>query len=205
MDSLFLFVGATVLLALSPGPDLLFVIAQASSHGRRTGSLIAFGLCSGLVGHTALVALGVGAWLVQSATAMLTLRLLGGTYLLYLAWQAWVASRTADTILPATGATQTAFSLYRKGVFMNLSNPKVSLFFLAFLPQFVEPARGNPSTQIAFLGAVFALTALVVFNVVAALAARLSAATGSSTRRQRWIHRLSTGLFVGLAVRIFVT
>lgn len=216
-ESLIAFFGAAVLLALSPGPDLLFVIAQSAAHGRRTGALVAWGLCSGLVGHTALVALGVGQAMARSSTAMMMLRYAGAGYLLYLSWMAARATMQSvsptgvtgpilphSSERPAPSSQKSGFSLYRRGVLMNLFNPKVSLFFVAFLPQFLEPQRGSSTGQIAVLGVVFALAAVLVFQTAAFFAAKLGASAAGSARRQQVLNGLCSLLFSGLAARLFI-
>ena len=131
--SVFLF--AAVLLALSPGPDNLFVLTQSALHGRRVGWLITLGLCTGLLVHTTAVVIGVAALLRTSAVAFNILRVAGAAYLLWLAWQMWRA-----TSLPAGNARPPLrnWQYYRRGIIMNVTNPKVTLFFLAFLPQFTD-------------------------------------------------------------------
>ena len=136
-DTTLSFFAASVLLALAPGPDNVFVLLHAAQHGRRAGMLVVLGLCSGLLVHTAAVALGLAAVLAASATAFTVVKLCGAAYLLWLAWGAWHApvgmGEAGRTLAMAAGAT------YARGVVMNVTNPKVAIFFLAFLPQFVDP------------------------------------------------------------------
>ena len=140
LDTTLTFFAASVLLALSPGPDNVFVLLHSAVHGRRAGLLVVLGLCSGLLFHTAAVALGLAAVFAASATAFTALKLLGAGYLLWLAWGAWHAPvGIADT---TTQAAMTPWQTYLRGVMMNITNPKVAIFFLAFLPQFADPARG---------------------------------------------------------------
>ena len=138
------FLGVAFLLSLSPGPDNLFVITLSALRGARAGLWVVLGLCSGLVVHTLTVALGVGALLAASPVAFTTLKVIGALYLLYLAWGAWRAS-------PATGKTQhpampdfTPLQAWRRGVLMNVTNPKVMVFFLALFDIFplIYPLRG---------------------------------------------------------------
>ena len=145
-DTTLTFFAASVLLALSPGPDNVFVLLHSAVHGRKAGLLVVLGLCSGLLFHTAAVALGLAALLAASSTAFLVLKLAGAAYLLYLAWGAWNA--------PAgLGDAQASYSMtpwqtYMRGVVMNVTNPKVAIFFLAFLPQFANPEQGSVPIQI---------------------------------------------------------
>jgi len=201
------FFGVAVLLALAPGPDNLFVLMQSATHGRRAGMAVVLGLCTGLIGHTLAVAVGLAALLAASSTALLALKLLGVAYLLYLALGAWRAARTpAAGACPAPGmvfaTAPRLLALYRRGVIMNVSNPKVLLFFLAFLPQFVSPRHGSPTWQIVTLGAVFILATLVVFGGIAFFSGLFGERLAGSARAQRWLHRCTSVVLAGLALRL---
>ena len=149
LDTQLLFLTTALLLALAPGPDNLFVMAQAAQHGARAGLLVTAGLCTGILFHTGAVALGLAALFAASRLAFTLLTFAGAAYLLWLAWQSFRAggSETGD----AATVPLSAGRLYRRGVIMNLSNPKVSIFFLAFLPQFADPARGPLAPQLLLL------------------------------------------------------
>lgn len=128
---------ASALLSLVPGPDNIFVLMQSALYGRRAGLVITLGLCSGLLVHTLAVALGVASLFMVSAVAFSVLKFVGASYLLYLAWLSFRA--TAITLDETVVATEPKLmALYRRGIIMNLSNPKVAIFFLAFLPQFAS-------------------------------------------------------------------
>ncbi|WP_096366937.1 LysE family translocator [Thiohalobacter thiocyanaticus] len=195
------FVAASVLLGLAPGPDNLFVLTQSALFGARAGLLVVLGLCTGLLVHTALVGLGVAALLLASPLAFALLRLAGALYLLYLAWQAFAAA-AAPGLAGERSSLLSGGQLYRRGIIMNLTNPKVSLFFLAFLPQFVVPEYGRVGLQVGLLGALFIAATLLVFGAVALMAGRLGEWLSGSVRTQRWLHRLAGGVFVLLALRL---
>jgi threonine/homoserine/homoserine lactone efflux protein len=174
------FLGASVLLTLIPGPDILFVITQSMAGSRKDGSAVALGLCTGLLAHISAAALGVSAVVYRSEIAFQTVKMLGAAYLFYLAWQSWVSSskkqitETEDGGPRGSGDRRLSFGrLYRRGILMNVLNPKVSLFFVAFLPQFVVPDGGPIPVQMIVLGGSFLLQALVIFHVVAFAAGRL--------------------------------
>lgn len=168
MQQLFYFVSASALLTLAPGPDILYLLAKSLSGGARSGLVLAAGLCSGLIVHTVLVACGVAAVIRDSPLLFSLLKYFGAAYLLYLAY---LSATARDEIrLQAAGAAESLWRLYRRGVMMNLLNPKVILFFLAFLPQFVRPEAGDSSRQIALLGVIFGVQAYCIFAVVAYLA-----------------------------------
>lgn len=170
--TLMYFVTASVLLTLAPGPDILYVITKSLSEGAKSGIVLASGLVSGIAFHTALVMFGVAALISSSPTALLILKYIGAAYLLFLALGALRSS--AQLKFGRADAAQSMKALYKRGVLMNVLNPKVLLFFLAFLPQFVSVDGGlSPSLQILMLGLIFAVQALAVFSIVSMCAARL--------------------------------
>ena len=164
-DTLALFFAAAVALALAPGPDNIFVLTQSALHGRLAGLLVTLGLCTGLLVHTAAGSLGVAAIFQTSALAFNALKIVGPAYLLYLAWHAFRAG--ASDLAQQDSIDTGRRALYVRGIVMNVTNPKVAIFFLAFLPQFANPARGSLATQVLLLGAVFILAALLVFGFIA--------------------------------------
>lgn len=170
------FLGASVLLSLMPGPDNLFVLTESLTKGHKSGIAIAVGLCCGTVVHTTAAATGLSLILMQSPLAFSLIKYAGAAYLLYLAYLA-SQDTPPDLQLHRTGETTTfaALPLIRKGFFMNVLNPKVSLFFIAFLPQFVNPNSSiSPPVQMIVLGVVFMAQALVVFSGIAVLSGRLT-------------------------------
>jgi threonine/homoserine/homoserine lactone efflux protein len=201
--SLLAFFAAAVLLALSPGPDNLFVLAQSALYGRSAGLYITAGLATGLVVHTAAVALGVAALVLASDAAFTLLKLAGALYLLYLAWQAWHAGNDAGG--EGTLTRLTPWQYYRRGILMNVSNPKVALFFLAFLPQFASPAYGALAWQIVLLGLLFMLAALLVFGAIALLAGRLGGWLAHTPVVREVLHRLTGLVLAGLAMTLLFT
>lgn len=201
-ETLFAFFTASCLLALAPGPDNLFVLAQSALHGRTAGLIITCGLCTGLLVHTAAVALGLAAIFKTSLLAFTILKYCGAAYLLWLAWQALRAKAETAVTNPAVSVDGQCLKLYRRGIIMNITNPKVSLFFLAFLPQFTDPARGALSTQIILLGGLFILATLLIFGAVALLAGALAERLNGSPRIQTVMNRLAGILFIALALKL---
>jgi len=196
------FFSVSVLLALAPGPDNVFVLVHAAQHGVRAGLLVVLGLCSGLLFHTAAVALGLAALLATSALAFTVLKTVGALYLLWLAWLSWRAP--SGPLDGDAGEGLGPWQTYGRGVLMNVSNPKVAIFFLAFLPQFVDPALGPVQWQIAQLGAVFGLATLLTFGSIAALAGRFGQRLRESAGAQQTLNRLAAVVFAGLALRLLV-
>ena len=206
-ETLLGFLGVAVLLALSPGPDNLFVLMQSVQRGPRAGLWVVLGLCVGIVGHTLAVAAGLAALVAASPLAFELMKWCGAAYLVYLAWGAWRAPVQAQD-----GGTAQAASpplpwaergrLLGRGVVMNLTNPKVLIFFLALLPQFADPTRGNVPLQIVGLGLTFMLATLLVFGAVALCSGLFGALLQRSARAQHALNRLAALVFVGLAVRL---
>ena len=200
LDTAAAFFGAAVLLALAPGPDNLFVLMQSAMRGRAAGLLVVLGLCSGLLVHTAAVALGLATLFATSALAFNLLKAAGAIYLVWLAWQAWHAP--AASAAHSAEAAPSALQLYRRGIVMNVTNPKVSIFFLAFLPQFVAAERGSVGQQVLALGALFMLATLIVFGAIALAAGTLRELLLRSPRAQVTMNRVAAAVFVGLAARL---
>ena len=170
------FLAASILLTLAPGPDILYLLTKSLSDGAKAGIALACGLVSGIVFHTTLVMLGVAAFIQSSASAMVTLKIIGAAYLLFLAFGAFQSARTSKKQLGMRKkelGIRKPTSLYKRGVLMNVLNPKVLLFFLAFLPQFVDLTGDGASLKILFLGVVFAAQALIIFSGVALFAGRV--------------------------------
>lgn len=194
------FFGVAVLLALAPGPDNLFVLMQSAIWGRTSGLLVVLGLCTGLIGHTVAVTAGLAAVVAASASAFTVLKLLGAAYLLYLAWGAFRSQGHAHSEQSPTPLGP--WALYRRGIIMNLANPKVSLFFLAFLPQFTSPERGAIALQTLSLGGLFMLATLLVFGLVAWFAGALGQRMQRSPSAQIILHRVAGLIFLGLAIKL---
>ncbi|WP_397474624.1 LysE family translocator [Pusillimonas sp.] len=196
------FFGIAVLLALAPGPDNLFVLMQAAMWGKDAGMVVVLGLCTGLIGHTVAVAVGLAAVFATSETAFTVLKLAGAAYLLYLAWGAFRAPAVAATDTGKKAPRLPHGALFRRGIIMNLTNPKVSLFFLAFLPQFTSPARGSVALQTISLGALFMLATLLVFGAIAVFSGAFGEMLQKSAHAQRWLNRVAGIVFIGLALRL---
>ena len=194
---------ASLLMAMTPGPDVIIVLTQSSLYGMRAGVLTTLGLMTGLLGHTLAVALGVAVLFQTSEAAFTALKFLGAAYLLYLAWQSFRSgvfrAFLTQSLFPGYG------TLYRRGFLSNITNPKVTLFFLAFLPQFADPARGGLTAQIIALGALFQLATLLVFGCVSLLAGRVAGRFNSSVKGQLFLNRAAGCVFAGLAVMLLVS
>ncbi|PVB60195.1 threonine transporter RhtB [Labrenzia sp. 011] len=201
-EVLTVFFAAAVALGVAPGPDNIFVLTQSALYGRFAGLIVTLGLCTGLIVHTVAVALGVAAIFQTSMLAFTLLKFAGAGYLLYLAFQAFRAVRT-----DLSGRQEPALSslaLYRRGIVMNVSNPKVAIFFLAFLPQFADPARGSVPLQVLVFGGLFIVATVLVFGAVALGGGMLGAFLKQSPKAQIWLNRLAGIVFIGLALRLAI-
>lgn len=194
--SLILFMAAGLALNVTPGPDMLYVAARGAGEGRSAGIASALGIGVGTLVHIALVAAGLAAVLATVPVAYLAIRLGGAAYLIYLGVRAIMAERSpeAAALVPASiGA------IFRQGVITNVLNPKVALFFLAFLPQFVDASRGNPVVQVIGLGLLFDFTGTLVNLAVAIASSRAAAQLRTPSV---WLQRVTGGVFIGLGLKL---
>jgi len=192
---------ASVLLALLPGPDNLFVLMQSALSGWRAGILVTLGLCTGLIVHSTAVALGIAAIFQSSALAFNLLKAVGACYLIYLAWQLLRADPQALSDKSVSAMTS-KWRLYRRGIVLNITNPKVSIFFLAFLPQFANPRAGELPLQIFLLGGIFIVATLLVFGGIAVLSGVFSNLLTGSAASQRVLNRVAALVFIALAIKL---
>jgi threonine/homoserine/homoserine lactone efflux protein len=193
------FLGASMALTIAPGPDNLFVLTQGIARGRRPAIVTALGMCSGISVHTTAAAFGVSARFYSSVVAFNLVKYAGAAYLLYLAWR---TIRERSTISLATADERPAAALFRRGFVMNVLNPKVALFFLAFLPQFVVPAEGRVPLQMLLLGAIFMIQAAIIFSLIGYFAGSVGRLILSRPRLARHFDRLTAGVFASLGIRL---
>ena len=198
MNDLGVFLAATLALNLTPGPDMLYVITRSATEGRAAGIVSSLGIATGCVVHTIVVAVGLAGLLAAVPTAFTAVRFIGAGYLVYLGVRRLIVR--AGPGLAAPLAPAPLRSVYRQGVITNVLNPKVALFFLAFLPQFVDRSAGGVSLQLAALGTLFNVSGTIV-NVLVALAAS-GAVRWTQGPAAAWVSRASGLVFVGLGVRL---
>ncbi|TPG51879.1 LysE family translocator [Roseomonas nepalensis] len=191
---------ASVVVALSPGPDMMFVLGQTLSGGARRGWAAAAGIWCGAMVHLTAAALGVAALIAAEPALFTVLRLAGAAYLLWLGAGALRAAwEGAPVGLPSATAPR---RVVLQGMLTNLTNPKVALFFLAFLPQFVAPDRAAPWVQMLLLGPLLPLLSVPVFAALILGAGRASARLARSARAARWLHGAAGVIFLGLGARL---
>lgn len=195
-ENLVYFIGISAALTVAPGPDVIFLASQGLAGGPRAGLAVALGLSSGLLVHTTLAALGVSALFAASPAAFNAVKWAGAAYMV---WLAWGAFREEPAAAGAQALAGSAAALYRRGVIMNLLNPKVALFFLALLPQFVDPSRGSVRAQMAILGLVFMAQVIVVFGTIGYLSGTLGARLLPGAKNAKRLSVLKAFIFLGLA------
>lgn len=195
------FVVAAVLLTVSPGPDNLMVLSTGMAQGRRAGMAFGLGCALGCLSHTLLAVAGVSALLAASPLALQLLRWIGGAYLLWLGVGALRHAADARLGAPLQGGRSTR-QLFAKGLLANAINPKVVLFFLSFLPQFVVPAQGAVAAQLAALGALFTLQAALLFGALGYFSGAVGAWLQRRPHAGSWLDRLAGAVFVALGLRM---
>ncbi len=199
-ETIIAFVTASVVLSLVPGPDNIFVMTNSALKGWRVGFYITIGLCTGLIGHTILVAIGVSVIFQTSLLAFNGLKIIGACYLVYLGW---LSLQSKELKIGSTASENANKSYFVTGVVMNLTNPKVALFFLVFLPQFVNPINGSVTIQIFQLGFLFILSALCVFSSIAFLGSFLEAYLKKSSAVNKNINNIAALVYFALAINLF--
>lgn len=196
---------ATIVIAITPGPDMTLFVGRALSEGRAAGFACMIGAMTGIVIHTALVALGLSALIVASPQAFFVLKLVGALYLVWLAYQ---AIRHGSAFSPGTGETRAKrsfFANWATGLGINLLNPKIILFFMTFLPQFVSASDPDAPAKLFFLGALFIPLSLPITVPMVIAADSFSALLKRSPRVTRVIDYVFAGVFSAFALRILMT
>lgn len=194
---------ASFILALVPGPDNLFLLTQAALEGPLAGICLTMGLLTGILFHTAAVIFGVSLIIKSSVIAFTALKVFGVCYLLYLAWGSFTAEDSK--LSKAQNAPRGYLRLYRRGIIMNISNPKIAVFFLAFFPQFIDPSLGHIARQTIELAVSFIAAFLIVFIAIAYLAGILGDFLRRSDKAQIILNRVAGVIFIGIALKLAIT
>jgi threonine/homoserine/homoserine lactone efflux protein len=197
------FLLASIALTLSPGPDILYVLTQSISNGKKFGIATAAGLVSGILVHTTLIALGVSAVIKQSELIFTGIKIIGACYLLWIAFQVYKAPASID-LKTNNNSKSNLLSLFKQGFIMNVLNPKVTLFFLAFFPGFIDEKSGNVTQQIYLLGFLFMLQAFVIFSLVSILADKLTIFIRSNQNFAVFLKWFQIVVFILIAVLILI-
>ena len=206
LDQTLLYLPAVAIIIAIPGPDMLLSLSRGLTQGRGAGFAHAFGVGLGIMAHSLLAALGVSALLTASETAFWVMKLVGGAYLIYLGVQQW-RSVTSATLLNAPKAPLKV--IFWRGMLSNLLNPKVALFVLAFVPQFVRAGDGvnptsSPLLQMLLLGAIFSILTVIAYGALGAAAGGVSRWLAAHPAYLRGVNRGSAGLFVASGAAVLL-
>jgi len=202
---IFLFIVSGILLNIIPGPDTLYILGRSISQGRKAGALSVLGISSGCLVHTFAAAFGLSAVLAASASAFLVVKFAGAAYLTYLGIRLLLHRATAIDSPISKFSAQNSWVIYRQAVLTNVLNPKVALFFLSFLPQFVDPSSNIKVIAFLFLGAIFIFNGTIWCLIVALFAAAMSQKLRKNSSVSSIIKRATGALFVGLGLRLAVS
>ncbi len=199
------FLSAAFAINISPGPDLIYIVSRTIAQGRKIGLASSLGVCTGALVHIFAAALGLSAILATSAMAFSVVKYIGAAYLFYLGIQT-LRSKGISFDVPAKKETETTvWQAFRQGVLVDVLNPKVAVFFMAFLPQFIRPELGHDSVQIIFLGVLVDLLGLVVESLVVLTAARTTGFFRANPKVSIWLDRLLGSVLIGLGLRLALT
>ena len=196
-----IFLAAGFLLNLTPGPDTLYILGRSVAQGREAGIASAFGISLGSIFHTCAAALGLSVILATSALAFVAIKVLGGAYLVFLGMK-MILDRRRELALPSNFRRRTTLAAFRQGVLTNVLNPKVALFFLAFLPQFIDPASNMKIAAFITLGLTFVTTGTIWCLVLAWFASSFSRRFRNNDTLAQWLNRTAGTLFVFLGLRL---
>lgn len=206
---LLMFIAAGWLLNLTPGPDVLYIVTHALKHGVRAGVVAAMGIVSGCFVHVVAAALGVSALLATSATAFTVLKWLGAAYLVWMGVKLLLAKGGGATVIPAAhqpaGVLVDLRRVFGRGFLTNVLNPKVALFFLAFVPQFIAPDASDKVLAFLLLGLLFNLNSLPINIGYAWLAGWAAQRVGTVQRAMHWMDRAAGFMFVGFGLKLAMT
>lgn len=201
LTNLYMFIFATFILCLAPGPDNIFVLTQGMTKGKKAAIFITLGLATGVIIHTSLAAFGISVIFQTSQTAFDIVKYLGALYLLYIAYQAY-KYRDEPLNLSIKNSTNQLKKLYVKGFIMNVLNPKVSIFFLAFLPQFVNAQNGNIPFQMILLGLIFIIMTIIVFSSIGIAGNILSEKVRTNSNILKYMNILTSIVLVSFAIKL---
>lgn len=198
-----LFIGVSWALIISPGPDMIYVITRGMAHGRKAGMLSAIGVVCGILVHTIAAAFGLTLILQSSALAFLFVKAVGAAYLVYLGIKAW-REKSSFALQPST-AIADSNTLFWQGVLSNVLNPKIAIFFLAFLPQFVDKGSSHVTWQMVILGITFACFGLIFLLVIGYSSGTIGKWLTHKPQRAQFFQRLAGGILIGLGIRLAFT
>lgn len=201
-SQILLFVVASLALIAAPGPDMIYVLTRGISGGKKTGLFSAVGVTGGILIHTLLAAFGLAALFATSPVAFMILKYAGAAYLLFLGIKTIIYSNHIS--VEETSEKKNNGKAFGQGVLTNVLNPKVALFILAFLPQFIKPSASNPTLQMVVLGSTYAALTLILYGTFGYFTGRIGKWLKNHPKVEKWSHRFSGFILVGLALRLAI-
>ena len=197
-----LFLSAAIMINITPGPDMIYILSRTIAQGRKIGIASSFGVCSGSFVHIFAAAFGLSAIIATSAMAFGVVKYVGAAYLIYLGIQA-LRSKGISFHVPVKKQVQSTFwTAFRQGALIDILNPKVAIFFMAFLPQFVRPELGHAPAQILVLGFLVNLVGVVIESVLVLTAARTTIFFRNNSQFSTLLDRVLGSMFIGLGIRL---
>lgn len=201
LENYIAFIGSSFIITLAPGPDIIFAITQGVTHGKKAGVTTALGLAAGNIIHTLLAIFGVALIFKTNALAFSLLKYSGVAYLVYLGIQSFIHRRDP---LKLNKESKKEKNLFWTGFIMNVVNPKVAIFFIAFFPQFVDPNLGNIQGQMAILGGVFIILVILIFGTLSYYAGMVGVIIKHKPRVAKYINICATVIFFSLALKLIL-
>jgi len=196
------FFAAALALNISPGPDIAYIVSNTVAQGKRHGFAASFGVCSGAIVHVLAAAFGLSAILAASALAFSVVKWVGAAYLIYLGIHTLMTAGSGFTINGAARKGRSTFAIFRQGFMIDVLNPKVAVFFMAFLPQFADPTAGHIPLQLMLHGALVIAVGLAVEAIIVLVAARFTEALRRNPRIGLWLDRALGTVLIGLGIRL---
>lgn len=202
-DTILTFLTASALLTIMPGPDIIYVLMQSISNGKKYGFATAFGLVSGIIIHISLIAFGVSEILKHNENIFFIIKLFGALYLFFLAFKVFKSS--SNLVLDSNSVPKKSLSsLYKQGFIMNVLNPKVTIFFLAFFPAFIDNSLSNIKEQIFILGFIFMFQAFIIFSFIAFLADNMTSFLRNNKDFEKVLKIIQIIVFIGIGIFILI-
>ncbi|MCJ8297841.1 MAG: LysE family translocator [Pseudomonadales bacterium] len=196
------FIGTAIALNVAPGPDVLYILTKTISGGKRIGIASSLGVCTGALFHVVIAAVGLSAILLTSTLAFIIVKYIGVGYLLYLAFQAFRSSGENFAVNDNGQVQDSAWKAFKQGVLIGILNPKVAIFFMALLPQFLREGQGSTSWQLLYLGVLVIVIAIIIEILYVLLASKISHKIRTNKNYTLWLNRVVGVIFVGLGIKL---
>ncbi len=200
-----LFFSASFALSISPGPDVIYILTKTISGGKKVGFASSFGVCTGALFHVLLASIGLSAILVSSELAFTFIKYIGATYLIYLAYKSFKSAGTSLHIEHSKKTKESPWKAFKQGMLIDILNPKVAIFFMAFLPQFVREGYGSVSIQLFYLGFLVICVGIVVESIYVLLASKLTHKIRNSKKISIWLDKIVGTIFIGLGLKLAIS